>query len=70
MKGLLSNITGCHNTANGACCAIAQHHYLVFRTERFPGLDLADNYAYEFENPPAVGTVAKVGGHTAEYPGG
>jgi hypothetical protein len=28
---------------------------------------LVDNYAYEFENPPAVGTVAKVGGYTAEY---
>ncbi len=27
---------------------------------------LADNYVYEFENPPAVGTVAKVGDHTAE----
>ena len=30
---------------------------------------LADNYAYEFENPPAVGTVGTVGGHTAEYVG-
>ena len=30
---------------------------------------LADQYAYEFENPPAVGTVATVGGHTAEYVG-
>jgi hypothetical protein len=30
---------------------------------------LVDNYVYEFENPPAVGTVAKVGGHTAEYTG-
>jgi hypothetical protein len=28
---------------------------------------LADNYVYEFQNPPAVGTVAKVGGYTAEY---
>jgi hypothetical protein len=27
---------------------------------------LVDNYVYEFENPPAVGTVAKVGGYTAE----
>ena len=27
---------------------------------------LVDNYVYEFENPPAVGTVAKVGDHTAE----
>ena len=31
---------------------------------------LVDNYAYEFENPPAVGTTAKVGGYTAEYTGG
>ena len=31
---------------------------------------LADNYVYEFQNPPAVGTVAKVGGKTAEYTGG
>ena len=30
---------------------------------------LADKYVYEFENPPAVGTVAVVGGHTAEYAG-
>ena len=30
---------------------------------------LADNNAYEFENPPAVGTVGTVGGHTAEYVG-
>jgi hypothetical protein len=28
---------------------------------------LVDKYVYEFENPPAVGTVAKVGGYTAEY---
>jgi len=28
---------------------------------------LVDNYVYEFENPPAVGTVANVGGYTAEY---
>jgi hypothetical protein len=28
---------------------------------------LVDNYAYEFENPPAVGSVVKVGGYTAEY---
>jgi hypothetical protein len=28
---------------------------------------LADNYVYEFQNPPAAGTVAKVGGYTAEY---
>ena len=27
---------------------------------------LVDNYVYEFENPPAVGTVAKVGDHPAE----
>jgi hypothetical protein len=31
---------------------------------------LVDNYVYEFENPPAVGTAAKVGGYTAEYTGG
>ncbi len=30
---------------------------------------LVDKYVYEFENPPAVGTVATVGGHTAEYAG-
>jgi len=30
---------------------------------------LVDKYVYEFENPPAVGTVAKVGGYTAEYTG-
>ena len=30
---------------------------------------LADKYAYEIENPPAAGTVATVGGHTAEYVG-
>ena len=30
---------------------------------------LADQYAYEFENPPVAGTVATVGGHTAEYVG-
>ena len=30
---------------------------------------LVDKYVYEFENPPAVGTVATVGGHTAEYSG-
>jgi hypothetical protein len=30
---------------------------------------LVDNYVYEFQNPPAVGTVAKVGGYTAEYTG-
>jgi len=30
---------------------------------------LVDNYVYEFETPPAVGTVATVGGHTAEYTG-
>jgi hypothetical protein len=30
---------------------------------------LVDKYVYEFENPPAVGTVAMVGGHTAEYAG-
>jgi hypothetical protein len=30
---------------------------------------LVDKYVYEFENPPAVGTVAKVGDHTAEYAG-
>ena len=28
---------------------------------------LVDKYVYEFEIPPAVGTVAKVGGHKAEY---
>jgi hypothetical protein len=28
---------------------------------------LADNNVYEFQNPPSVGTVAKVGGHAAEY---
>ena len=28
---------------------------------------LADNYVYEFQNPPAAGTVAKVGGYTSEY---
>jgi hypothetical protein len=28
---------------------------------------LADKYVYEFANPPAAGTVAMVGGHTAEY---
>jgi deoxyribodipyrimidine photolyase len=27
---------------------------------------LVDKYVYEFENPPAVGTVAKVGDHAAE----
>ena len=27
---------------------------------------LVDNYVYEFENPPTVGTVATVGGYTAE----
>jgi len=27
---------------------------------------LVDSYVYEFENPPAVGTVATVGGYTAE----
>jgi hypothetical protein len=27
---------------------------------------LVDNYVYEFENPPGVGTVATVGGYTAE----
>ena len=27
---------------------------------------LVDKYVYEFEKPPAVGTVAKVGDHTAE----
>src|SRR5438093_4699994 len=27
---------------------------------------LVDKYVYEFENPPAVGTVAMVGDHTAE----
>ncbi len=30
---------------------------------------LVDKYVYEFENPPAVGTVAMVGGHKAEYTG-
>jgi len=30
---------------------------------------LVDKYVYEFENPPPAGTVAKVGGHTAEYAG-
>jgi hypothetical protein len=30
---------------------------------------LVDKYVYEFQNPPAVGTVAKVGGYTAEYTG-
>jgi len=30
---------------------------------------LVDKYVYEFENPPAVGTVAMVGGHAAEYTG-
>jgi hypothetical protein len=30
---------------------------------------LVDKYVYEFENPPAIGTVAKVGGYTAEYTG-
>jgi hypothetical protein len=30
---------------------------------------LVDKYVYEFENPPAAGTVAMVGGHTAEYTG-
>jgi hypothetical protein len=30
---------------------------------------LADKYVYEFEKPPAGGTVAVVGGHTAEYVG-
>jgi hypothetical protein len=30
---------------------------------------LVDKYVYEFEIPPAVGTVAMVGGHTAEYAG-
>jgi len=30
---------------------------------------LVDKYVYEFENPPAVGTVAKVGGYEAEYTG-
>jgi hypothetical protein len=28
---------------------------------------LVDKYVYEFENPPAAGTVAMVGGHAAEY---
>src|SRR5262249_26085867 len=30
---------------------------------------LVDKYVYEFENQPAVGTVAEVGGHTAEFTG-
>jgi hypothetical protein len=30
---------------------------------------LVDKYVYEFENPPAIGTVAKVGVYTAEYTG-
>jgi hypothetical protein len=30
---------------------------------------LVDKYVYEFENPPAIGTVAKVGGYTGEYIG-
>jgi hypothetical protein len=30
---------------------------------------LVDKYVYEFQNPPAVGTVAKVAGYTAEYTG-
>ena len=30
---------------------------------------LVDKYVYEFQNPPAVGTVAKVGGYTAQYTG-
>jgi hypothetical protein len=30
---------------------------------------LVDKYVYEFENPPAAGTVAMVGGRTAEYTG-
>jgi hypothetical protein len=30
---------------------------------------LVDKYVYEFEIPPAVGTVAMVGDHTAEYVG-
>jgi hypothetical protein len=28
---------------------------------------LVDKYVYEFENPPAAGTVTMVGGHAAEY---
>jgi hypothetical protein len=30
---------------------------------------LVDKYVYEFENPPAVGTVAMVGGRKAQYAG-